>query len=117
MGFSQTRIRFDSTSYHLGRFEEGPAIKFKLKFKNIGSKPILILRASESGGVGVCDYPKDPIDPKKESYIEWLHPTYGRVGDTNKRVIITLQDTTIQINMYYEIVPRKESVLIEPIKH
>jgi Protein of unknown function (DUF1573) len=115
--FGQSRIKFDSTSCHLGRYEEGPDINFKLKFKNIGTKPILILNASESGYVGICTYPKDTIYPKKENYIGWFFPTSSRVGNNSKQVIITLKDTTMRINMYFEIIPKKESSLIDTIKY
>ena len=107
--FGQSRIEFDSTVCHLGKYKEGERLDFNLCFRNKGKAPVSIVNAYEGGSVGVCDYSKKATLPGKKGCITWNHPTSGRVGKGQKQVVVAFNDTTIYIKMHYEIVPKKEN--------
>lgn len=104
--FGQSRIEFDSTVCHLGKYKEGERLDFNLCFRNKGKTPVWIVNAYEGGSVGVCAYSKEATLPGKKRCITWSHPTLGRVGKGQKRVEVAFNDTTINIIMHYEIVPK-----------
>jgi len=109
--FGQSRIEFDSTVCHLGKYEEGGRLEFKLCFRNKGKAPVKIVNAYEQGSVGVCDYPKEATPPGTRGCISWLHPTSRGIGKGQKEVTVVFSDTTINIIMRYEIVPKKKKVI------
>jgi len=78
----------DSTDQNLGTIKEGQVVDLSWRFKNVGTKPLIITHVSAGCGCTVPDPPKEPIAPGKEGKIEAKFNTSGQTGNPMKSVIV-----------------------------
>ena len=87
---STTSIQWiDSIHQELGKVKEGGVVEVSWKFKNTGSKPLVISNVNASCGCTVADKPEQPIAPGAEGVISAKFDSKGREGAQRKDVYVT----------------------------
>ena len=90
----------DSTSQNLGKIAKGGVVEVSWRFKNTGSKPLVIAEARASCGCTVADRPEAPIAPGKEGVIKAKYDTKGQhVGENQKTVTVVANTTGSTTNL------------------
>lgn len=79
----------DSMHQDKGNIREGAQLEITWRFKNTGSKPLIIVDASASCGCTVPDKPKEPIAPGAEGRIKAVFDSKDRPGAQGKDVYVT----------------------------
>lgn len=78
----------DSMHQDLGKVQDGSVVEVSWKFKNTGSKPLIISTVNPGCGCTVADKPEEPIAPGGESVIKAKFDSKDRVGTQRKDVYI-----------------------------
>jgi hypothetical protein len=81
-------MKFEEEVHDFGKITQGEKISFAFKFKNTGSKNLIISGASGSCGCTVPSYPKEPIPSGGEGKIDVLFNSEGKSGLQEKTVTI-----------------------------
>jgi hypothetical protein len=79
----------DSMHQDLGKVQEGGVVEVSWKFKNTGTKPLIIASVNPGCGCTVADKPEEPIAPGSESIIKAKFDSKGREGMQRKDVYVT----------------------------
>lgn len=85
----QPKLEFEESEFDFGTVNEGDKVQHTFRFKNTGSAPLLISKASASCGCTVPSFPKSPIDPGKSGEIDVVFDTKGKGGNQIKVVTIS----------------------------
>ena len=81
-------MQFSESTHDFGKIVEGEKVTYSFKFKNTGNANLLISSASGSCGCTVPTFPKEPIKPGDEGYIEVTFNSNGKPGHNEKTVTI-----------------------------
>ncbi|GAA4327725.1 DUF1573 domain-containing protein [Flaviaesturariibacter amylovorans] len=87
----------DSTYQDMGRVMEGGKVEVAFRFRNTGTKPLIIQSANATCGCTVAEKPNDPIAPGAEGRIVGTFNSEGRVG-TNDKNITVIANTLPQLH-------------------
>ncbi|RYZ00819.1 MAG: DUF1573 domain-containing protein [Chitinophagaceae bacterium] len=87
----------DSTYQDMGRVIAGAKVEVKYRFRNSGSKPLIIQSANPGCGCTVAEKPSAPVAPGAESQIVATFDSEGRVG-TNDKNITVIANTNPQMH-------------------
>jgi hypothetical protein len=79
----------DSTHQDLGKVQEGQVVEVTWRFKNSGTKPLIITNTSASCGCTVAEKPEEPIAPGGEGIIKAKFDSKSREGTQRKDVYVT----------------------------
>lgn len=82
----------DSTFTDLGKQKEGKEIEITYRFKNTGSKPLIIQSVSAQCGCTIPEKPEQPFGPGEEGVIKAKFNGSGH-GETRKEVYVTANTT------------------------
>jgi hypothetical protein len=78
----------DSAHQDLGKIKEGQVVEISWKFKNTGTKPLIITNASASCGCTVAERPEEPVAPGAEGVIKAKFDSHDRLGPQHKQVFV-----------------------------
>jgi len=78
----------DTQERDLGKITEGEKLEVAFRFKNTGTKPLVISRVWAQCGCTVPETPKEPIAPGQESVIKASFNSEGRSGNNTKEVYV-----------------------------
>ena len=78
----------DSTTQDLGKINEGQLLEISWRFKNTGTKPLVIANVSPGCGCTVAEKPEEPIAPGGEGVIKARFDSKGHPGQQNKNVSV-----------------------------
>lgn len=81
-----TVVQVIDSIYNFGSIVEGEKVSFNFRFKNIGSKPMLISGTSASCGCTVPEKPEKPILPGETSFIKVVFNSSNKVGYNEKNI-------------------------------
>lgn len=99
-------IKFEREEHDFGKIKQDTENKFKFKFKNTGSNPLIIENAVGSCGCTVPTYPKEPIAPGASGEIEVVYSPGKQKGSQQKTVTVTAntepRETRVQIKAEVE---------------
>jgi len=98
---------FEEDEHDFGKITQGEKVSFSFKFKNIGSSDLIITDAKGSCGCTVADYPKEPIAPNNEGFINVTFNTEGKKGFQSKAI-------TLRVNIKEEVKVLKVKAQIYP---
>jgi hypothetical protein len=84
-----TTVQIIDSSYNFGMITEGEIVTYNFRFKNIGTKPLIVTNATASCGCTVPEKPEAPIQPGEESFIKVKFNSEKRVGQAHKTVTVT----------------------------
>jgi len=81
-----TTVLVIDTTHDFGKCADGDMVEFKFRFKNTGTKPLIVTNASASCGCTVPEKPELPILPGDTSFIKVVFNSKGRIGIAHKTV-------------------------------
>ena len=82
------KIEFPQKSFNFGDLQEGEIVTHTFRFKNTGTKSLVILNVEASCGCTTPKYDKKPIPPGGEGKIEVEFNSSGRYGKQYKVINI-----------------------------
>ena len=74
--------------YNFGSVTEGEKVTYNFRFKNSGTKPLIITNTSASCGCTVPEKPERPILPGESSFIKVVFNSKGKVGHNEKTITV-----------------------------
>src|SRR5687768_1004010 len=86
---SLTTIQWIDSIKNLGRITEGQKLQVSFRFRNTGTKPLIIQSVRPGCGCTVADYPKEPIAPGGEGEITGSFDSQGRENLQRKEIAVT----------------------------
>ncbi|MBK5269583.1 MAG: DUF1573 domain-containing protein [Bacteroidia bacterium] len=79
----------DSTYKDLGKIKEGQQVEVAFRFKNIGTKNLVIDDVTASCGCTVPEKPEKAFIPGEEGVIKAKFDSKDKFGEVNKQVYVT----------------------------
>lgn len=104
-----TSIEWLDSAKHLGAVTEGEIVKLSYKFRNSGSKPLVIESVLPGCGCTVADYPKQAIAPGQEGEIKAEFDSHGRVGVQNKNITVYANTSEKTFTLHFSLTVNKKS--------
>jgi hypothetical protein len=83
-----TTVQIIDTTYNFGKVTDGEKVEYSYRFKNTGTKPLVIIEAHASCGCTVPQKPEKPIMPGEIGFIKVVFDSKGRVGNAYKTVTV-----------------------------
>jgi hypothetical protein len=83
-----TAVQMIDSVFDFGKVTDGEKVIYNYRFKNTGSKPLIISSASASCGCTVPEKPEEPIKPGETGFLKVVFNSEGRVGPTHKTVTV-----------------------------
>ena len=83
-----TKVQLIDSVYNFGKITEGEKVTFNYRFKNVGSKPLVITTTSASCGCTVPEKPEKPILAGETSFIKVVFNSKGKVGQNEKNITV-----------------------------
>ena len=84
-----TTVQVIDSVYNFGKVTDGEKVEYSYRFKNTGTKPLVVLQASASCGCTVPEKPEKPILPGQIGFIKIVFDSKGRVGEAHKTITVT----------------------------
>ncbi|MET0394733.1 MAG: DUF1573 domain-containing protein [Chitinophagaceae bacterium] len=79
----------DSTSQDLGGIKEGQVVEISYRFKNSGTKSLVIESVNAQCGCTVAEKPEQPFAPGEEGVIKAKFDSKDKVGAVSKYLTVT----------------------------
>lgn len=83
-----TSVEIIDSAYNFGKVVDGAKVEYSFRFKNTGSKPLVIVEASASCGCTVPQKPEKPVLPGETGFIKVVFDSKGRAGNTYKNITV-----------------------------
>lgn len=83
-----TTVQIIDSAYNFGSVADGEKVEYSYRFKNTGSKPLVIVQATASCGCTVPQKPEKPILPGEVGFIKIVFDSKGRVGEAHKTISV-----------------------------
>lgn len=93
-----TSIQWIDSVKNLGRLMEGQKAEVTFRFKNTGSKPLVIASVNASCGCTVPEKPEKPIMPGGEGSIKAVFDSNGRQGNNHKTISVSANTLGTQMH-------------------
>ncbi len=84
-----TTVQILDSVYNFGKAVEGEKITYNFRFKNTGTKPLVITYTRASCGCTVPEKPEKPIAPGETSFIKVVFNSLGKVGVNEKTITVS----------------------------
>ena len=84
-----TSVQIIDSVYNFGKVAEGEKVTYNFKFKNNGTKPLVITNTRASCGCTVPEKPEKPIAPGETSFIKVVFNSQGKVGVNEKTITVS----------------------------
>ena len=81
-----TTMQWIDSARDYGKVAEGQKLEVLFRFKNTGSKPLVIESVHPGCGCTVADPPKEPIAPGAEGEIKGSFDSNGKSGQQHKTI-------------------------------
>jgi len=78
----------DNVNQKLQKVKEGEKVEVTFRFKNTGTKPLVVDNVSASCGCTVPEKPEEPVMPGKEGLIKAKFDSKGRIGPNSKQLTV-----------------------------
>lgn len=78
----------DSTFLSMGTVNEGAQVEVSFRFKNTGTKPLVIANVTASCGCTVPETPQQPFAPGEEGVIKAKFDSKSRPGENRKHITV-----------------------------
>lgn len=83
-----TTVQIIDTTYNFGKVTDGEKVEYSYRFKNTGTKPLVIIEATASCGCTVPQKPEKPVLPGEIGFIKIVFDSKGRVGSALKTITV-----------------------------
>ncbi len=84
-----TTVEIIDAGYDFGKVTDGEKVEYNYRFKNTGTKPLVIINVSATCGCTVPQKPEKPILPGETGFIKVVFDSKGRVGSAHKSITVT----------------------------
>ncbi|MEP7255599.1 MAG: DUF1573 domain-containing protein [Ferruginibacter sp.] len=83
-----TSVEIIDSVYNFGKVMDGEKVEYNYRFRNIGNKPLIIIKASASCGCTVPQKPEKPILPGEIGFIKVVFDSKNRIGEAHKSITV-----------------------------
>lgn len=83
-----TTVQIIDSAYNFKPVTDGEKVEYSYRFKNTGTKPLVIVEATASCGCTVPQKPEKPILPGETGFIKVAFDSKGRVGSAHKTITV-----------------------------
>jgi hypothetical protein len=83
-----TTVQLIDSAFNFGTAAEGEKITYNYRFKNSGSKPLIVTNAHASCGCTIPEKPEKPVMPGETSFIKVVFNSKGKVGHNEKTITV-----------------------------
>src|SRR5215204_1782185 len=83
-----TTVQLIDSVYNFGTVAEGEKVTYNFRFRNSGSKPMVITNTSASCGCTVPEKPEKPIMPGETGFIKVVFNSKGKLGHNEKNITV-----------------------------
>ncbi len=83
----------DSTFLSMGTVNEGAQVEVSFRFKNTGTKPLVIANVTASCGCTIPETPQQPFAPGEEGVIKAKFDSKSRPGENRKHITVDANTT------------------------
>lgn len=84
-----TTVQVLDSVFDFGKVTEGENVEFSYRFKNTGSKPLVVTDAHASCGCTVPEKPEQPVKPGEIGFIKVKFNSDKRPGEAHKTVTVS----------------------------
>ena len=84
-----TTVQIIDSVYNFGKAAEGEIVTYNYRFKNTGSKPLIVTNVSASCGCTIPEKPEQPIKSGETGFIKVKFNSEHRVGNAHKTVTVS----------------------------
>jgi hypothetical protein len=84
----KTSVEVIDTLYNFGKATDGEKVEYNFKFRNSGTKPLIISKATSSCGCTVPEKPEAPIKPGEIGFLKVVFDSKNRVGTVHKNITV-----------------------------
>ena len=77
-------IEFAKLEHDFGKVIQGEVVSYSFKFKNTGKSDLIIANIAASCGCTATEYPRTPVKPGEEQFIEVSFNSAGKEGFQSK---------------------------------
>jgi len=84
-----TTVQIIDSLFDFGQVKEGEIVEFNFRFKNTGTKALVVTNVAASCGCTVPEKPEQPIRPGETGFIKAKFDTDKRPGEAMKTVTVT----------------------------
>ena len=105
-----TSIQWIDSARNMGTVNEGQVVDISYRFKNTGTKPLVIKNVTVSCGCTVAEKPEEPVAPGKEGVIKAQFNSSGKPGRNNKSIFVYANTTGSEehkLEFSVEVTPKK----------
>ena len=81
-------ITFAEESHDFGEINQGEKVSYSFRFKNTGKSDLIISDVRATCGCTVGEFPKEPVKPGKENFVQVTFNSQGKVGAQNKMITV-----------------------------
>ena len=83
-----TMVQMIDSVYNFGTVADGENVVFSYRFRNAGTKPLVVFSATASCGCTVPEKPEEPVKPGETGFLKVVFNSKGRVGQVHKEVTV-----------------------------
>jgi len=83
-----TTVQIIDTAYNFGKVTEGDKVEYSYRFRNTGTKPLVVVQATASCGCTVPQKPEKPVMPGEIGFIKIVFDSKNRVGNAYKTITV-----------------------------
>ena len=83
-----TTVQVIDSSYNFGSVSNGEKVEYSYRFKNVGTKPLVVVESHASCGCTIPQKPEKPIMPGEIGFIKIIFDSKGRVGNAYKTITV-----------------------------
>ena len=83
-----TTVEIIDTTFNFGKVSDGEKVEYNYRFKNTGTRPLVVTSATASCGCTVPHKPERPILPGETGFIKIVFDSKGRVGTAHKTITV-----------------------------
>lgn len=83
-----SKVQVIDSVYNFGTVTEGEKVTYNFRFKNSGTKPLIITNTSASCGCTVPEKPDKPVLPGETAFIKVVFNSKGKVGHNEKTITV-----------------------------
>ena len=91
-----TTIQWIDSVKDYGKITEGQKLEVLYRFKNTGTKPLIIENVRPSCGCTVADPPKEPVAPGAQGEIKGSFDSNGKSGQQHKTIYVMANTKGVQ---------------------
>lgn len=100
----------DTKERDMGKMNEGQKLEVSFRFKNTGTKPLIISKVWAQCGCTVAETPKEPYAPGQEGVIKATFDSQGKPGLNQKEVYANANTDPITNVLVFKIDVKKKEL-------